>query len=139
MGMMIFMPIILAVVAGVILLLLFIATAIGVGISGAAASKFVKNKAVKRLIVLGSMIALFVGLMFLWPFAVGKFEWSNSLIPWGMSLFCVLIGIFAVWGAKSSKALQSKVIQVVVAILFYLLLVAVFCFLLFIIIVVLLV
>ncbi|MDR2909417.1 MAG: hypothetical protein LBU86_06010 [Oscillospiraceae bacterium] len=122
MGFMIFSPIILAIFVGIIMLLVFIAAAIGLGIGGVSMSILVKNKTIKPLLRIGSAIAILVGLMFLCPFIVAKAELPGSFISWSMSLLCVIIGILSVVGVKFSKVIQNKIVRIVLTVLFYLLL-----------------
>ena len=124
MGFIFFLPIVLAVTIIVLMLLLTAAAAITIGIGGVSFSMFVKNKNIKRLLLIGFLIILFFGLLCLCPFIVFYMGLSASLIPWFMGLACVCIGLLSVLGARLSKAIEQKIVRLILTVLFYIVLVA---------------
>ena len=125
MGFFIFVPFVLAIFVAVLMFIIFTVIIISIGIGGLSASVFVKNKSVKRLLLIGFSVMLLIGLMCFCPFAIPLAGLPDAFIPWSIGLLDICIGFLAILGVKFSKALHNKYVRILFTILFYLLLIAV--------------
>ena len=124
MGFLGFSLIILVMFIVIIGLLLFVAATISIGIGGMSVSMLLKNKTVKNLLIVCSLIVFFVGLMVFCPFAVSMAELPALFTAIGIIFFGACIGFLAILGVKFSKVIKNKAIRTILAILFYLVLFA---------------
>jgi hypothetical protein len=117
------MPITLLVVLGSMLLFGIIAVLAGM-VGGTSAALLVKNKAVKRLLVIGFCILLLIGSLCLLPIVgvYAKFE-ADFIAAIGAFLF-VFVGILAIFGVKTSVSIHNKIGRTVLSVIFSVLCIA---------------
>jgi hypothetical protein len=112
-------PFVLATVL-VFFVLLFGAVALTcIGISGLSVSLFLKNEAVKSLMLIGFGIVLSVGLMCLCPFVVPIIGLPTMIVPLAMCLFGAGAPALSVLGIKRAKDVSNRIVRTILTILFY--------------------
>lgn len=119
MGFVGFLPIVLVIMVVMMMLFLFIAVCISIGIGGVSVSLFIKDKIVKRILIIIFLIVFCVGLICFCPFAVYIAGLPASFTSWSTGLLGVCIGFLTLRGVKFSKAVQIKIVRILLTVLFY--------------------
>ena len=107
----------IAVIVGAILLF-GIALAVISIFGGASAAVFIKDKTIRRLLLIGCLIILLVAAIFLSPFASVLFDTSLNLYSTNISLLAAII-LLTIIGIKISKNIENKIGRTVTAVIFY--------------------
>ena len=85
---------------------------------GASAAVLIKDKTIRRLLLIGSLIILLVAAICLSPFVVAIFNTSLDLYITNISLLAVIL-ILTIIGIRISKDLNNKIGKTVSTVVFY--------------------
>ena len=107
----------IAVIVGAILLFGITLAVVSI-FGGASAVVLIKDKTIRRLLLIGCLIILLVAAICLSPFASALFNISLNLYSTNISLLVAII-VLTIIGIKISKNINNKIGRTVSAVIFY--------------------
>lgn len=93
-------------------------------VGGASAAKYIKNKMVRKMMLIGVSIVSLTGLACILPAASLRFNWPGNLMWISVFILLAIIGNLIMLGLSTAERLENRTAHTILRIIFIILLIA---------------